>query len=116
MSYTACWKKKILKEIRESDDIQFKRELLDLLKTITVDSGDSESEDGIEKKEEEETTSELAVDAIIGQSKNMDKSNSPHSPPNYVGSTAVNSAGGSMESTGQELQLRPFVTTPDRTD
>ena len=78
-------------------------ELREYLERIKVDSGDVESENGTEKKEEEETTSELAVDAIIGQSKNMDKSNSPHSPPIYVGSTAVNSAGDGMESIVKEL-------------
>ena len=116
ISFTACWRKDILAQIRTCTDEQFKQKLLDMLQKTKVDSGDAESENGTEKKEEEETTSELAVDAIVGQSKNMDKSNSLHSPPNYVGNTAVNSAGDGMESIGQELQLRSLVTTLDRAD
>ena len=113
ISYTACWRKKILEQILACKDKKLVTELREYLERIKVDSGDTESENG---KEEEETTSELAADATVGQSKNMDKSNSPHSPPNYVGNAAVNSASDGMKSIGQELQLQPLVTTLDRAD
>ena len=112
MSYTARLRKDILAQVKESTDEQLRRDLLKCLQNRKVDSGDAASENGTEKEEEEETTFEPAVDAIVSQNKNMDKSksNSPHSPPNYVGSTAVNIAGIGMESIGEELQLQSLVT------
>ena len=61
-SWSKSQRKDILAEIRASNDLEFKRDLLESLKTIKPDSGDLESKSGSEKEEGE--TSELAEDAI----------------------------------------------------